>query len=100
MLDRRCLSGVFVERSDLPVGGDPDRVILRRFLNHNDHFVVLFEDTSLAYVLGTLYRDDAFAAGDDTCAIFKANVGLATATDEKGEFTTLQTRFDAIRCSE
>ena len=96
MLDRAALSGVFVERSDLPVGGDPDRVILRRFLNHNDHFVVLFEDTSLAYVLGTLYRDDAFAAGDDTLLRYlKANVGLATATDEKGEFTTLQTRFDA-----
>jgi hypothetical protein len=45
---------------------------------------------------GTLYRDDAFAAGDDTLLRYlKAEARLAPATDEKGGFTALQTAFDA-----
>ena len=94
-LDRAALGGVFVERIEHPVGGDPDRTSLRSFLDHNDHFLVLFDDTSLAYVFGTLYRDDAFAAGDDTLLRYlKADARLASATDEKGGFTALQTTFD------
>jgi hypothetical protein len=95
VLDRPVLSGIFVETSEHPVGGDPDRTSLRSFLDHNDHFLVLFDDATLAYVFGTLYRDDAFAAGDDTLLRYlKADARLATTTSEKGAFTELQTTFD------
>jgi hypothetical protein len=94
-LVRTALSGVFVERSEHAVGGDPDRTSLRSFLDQNDHFLVLFDDASLAFVFGTLYRDDAFAAGDDTLLRYlRADARLALATDEKGGFTALQTTFD------
>ena len=95
-LIRKELSGVFVEKCELPLGNDPDRTSLRGFLEHGDHFLVLFDDASLAYLFGTLYRDDAFAAGDVTLLRYlKADARLAAATDEKGSFTPLQNTFDA-----
>ena len=46
-------------------------------------------------MLGTLYRDDAFAAGDSTLLRnLKAETRLVPATSEKGGFTTVQNRFD------
>ena len=59
-LDRHPFAGIFVESTMHAVGMDPDRLPLRNFLDHNDHFVVLFEDPALAYLFGTLYRDNAF----------------------------------------
>ncbi len=93
--ERAALQGVFVERTECPVGADPDRLALRNFIDHNDHFLVLFDNVSLAYLFGTLYRDDAFAAGDETLLRYlRPDARLALATDEKGTFTAVQTRFD------
>ena len=95
-LDRHPFAGIFVESTMHAVGMDPDRLPLRNFLDHNDHFVVLFEDPALAYLFGTLYRDNAFAAGDETLLRhIKVNAGLVRATSEKGDFATLQAEFDA-----
>ena len=95
VLDRAASVGVFVEKTERPLSRDPDRTSLRKFLDHNDHFLVLFDDASLAYVFGTLERDDAFAAGDHTLLRYlKAYARLAPATSEKGGFTALQTAFD------
>lgn len=96
VLNRTALHGVFVERTECPVGADPDRASLRAFLDHNDHFIVLFENASLAYLFGTLYRDDAFAAGDETLLRYlRPDKRLPNARSEKGEFSAPQTTFDA-----
>lgn len=95
-LNRAALDGVFVERTEHLIGQDPEREPLRAFLDQNDHFLVLFDEVSLAYLFGTLYRDDAFAAGNETLLRhLKAEARLATATDEKGEFEASQIEFDA-----
>ena len=94
--DRIVFSGVFVERTEYQAGADPDRLSLRTFLDQNDHIIVLFENASLTYLFGTLYRDDAFAAGDQTLIRYLAADGrLQNATSEKGEFAIVQTAFDA-----
>jgi hypothetical protein len=96
VLDRGILNGLFVERTNYAVGDDPERTSLRTFIDQNDHFMVLFDEASLAYLFGTLYRDDAFAAGNDTLLRhLKPDARLSTATDEKGTFAAPQTAFDA-----
>jgi hypothetical protein len=52
------------------------------------------EDASLAYLFGALYRDDAFAAGDETLLRYlQADGRLVQATSEKGTFAAAQTEF-------
>jgi hypothetical protein len=93
-LDRPVLRDVWVETSEHPVGADPERTSLRNFIDQNNHFLVLFEDASLAYLFGALYRDDAFAAGDETLLRYlQADGRLVQATSEKGVFAAGQTEF-------
>lgn len=46
------IEGIFVEDAALPVGTDPDRRLLTRYLDREDLFTVLFSDFALAYIDG------------------------------------------------
>jgi hypothetical protein len=50
--------GVEVERSDFPLGGDPERLGLCAYLEAPRQFIVLFDDISLAYINGELVQVD------------------------------------------
>lgn len=57
-------------------------------------FTVLFNDLSLAYVNGTLFRDDALVGGGKMfLRHLIANPSLGAATSEKGSFANGQAEF-------
>ncbi|WP_245320296.1 hypothetical protein [Bradyrhizobium lablabi] len=88
-------SAVEVEDSQHPLGGDPNRLSLRRYIDRENKFIVLFDSLSLAYIDGTLFRDDGFSEGGYALLRHvRANNLLNRVTDEKGTFTTAQTTFD------
>lgn len=56
--------------------------------------VLLFDDPALAYIDGSLFRDDALSGGGDAFLRFlAADPALAATTSEKGTFATGQTAF-------
>jgi hypothetical protein len=85
-----------VERTEHALGQDPSRLSLRRYIDREDGFIVLFEDLSLAYIDGTLFRDDAMVSGGkDFLRYLRVDPLLAAVTDEKGTFTPNHIAFDA-----
>ncbi|KDP95410.1 hypothetical protein ER13_02210 [Brevundimonas sp. EAKA] len=94
-LDLSAAESLTVERADLPVGQDPGGKSLRSYINSESRFVVLFDDLALAYIDGTLYRDDVFAAGgEDLLRYLLTERALADTVSEKGGLTAVQTAFD------
>ncbi len=88
---------IFVEDALLPVGTDADRRPLARFLDQEDLFTVLFSDLSLAYIDGSLYRDEALRGGGaDFLRHLYTAPSLAQATSEKGAFNDGQQVFDDL----
>jgi hypothetical protein len=89
-------TSVEVENTDYQIGQDPNRVSLRRYLNREERFIVLFDVVSYAYIDGTLFRDDALTDGG---AVFlrhlRADPLLANVVSEKGAFTPAHVAFDA-----
>jgi hypothetical protein len=89
------IDGIFVEDAALPVGTDADRKPLARYLDLEDLFTVLFSDLALAYIDGTLYRDEALLGGGaNFLSHLQAAPPLAEAISEKGAFVAGQEAFD------
>lgn len=95
-LELPLLDRIEVEKTIYPVGEDPDRVTLRRYIDRSDLFIVLFEDISLAYIDGGLFRDAGIIAGGlEFIRYLRAEPLLANVASEKGlNFTEAQTSFD------
>ena len=93
-LDRPSLSGIFVEDASLGLGEDPERQPLVRYLDAEDMFTVLFSDLALAYIDGSLFRDEALIGGGHAfMRHLQDEPALAAATSEKGDFAAGQTQF-------
>ncbi len=93
-LERPLLAGVFVEDASFGVGQDPKRVPIVRHIDAEDMFVVLFSDHALAYVQGSLFRDEDIVGGGTTfMRHLIAEPALAATTSEKGGFAVGQTQF-------
>src|SRR5690606_2096908 len=58
-LDLPLASGVSVEQTDYPLGADPNRLSLRRYIDKENGYIILFNDPALAYIGGNLFRDGA-----------------------------------------
>jgi hypothetical protein len=87
---------LMVEAQDQLIGADPNRISLREYLNNEDLFILLFDRLSLAYIGGTLFRDDALVDGGTTLLSYLVtNQLLNDVADEKGPFKKGQTAFDA-----
>jgi len=95
-LDLASLTGVFVEDARLALGTDPDRRTLSKYIDGEDMFSFLFSDLALAYIDGSLFRDEAIVGGD---AAFMRHIltepVLGTTTSEKGTFVAGQHEFTA-----
>jgi hypothetical protein len=90
------VADVEVESTKHPLGQDPDRMPLRRYVDRENLFILLFDTLSLAYIDGTLFRDDALADGGKSFLRYlRPHPLLARVTDEKGTFTRRQHAFDA-----
>ncbi|MGY3582538.1 hypothetical protein ACVIGB_008397 [Bradyrhizobium sp. USDA 4341] len=87
---------VEIEDPDRPLGEDPDRISLRRYVEREDYFIVLFDSPSLAYIDGTLFRDEGFTDGGVALLRYlRANTLLGGVVDEKGKFTAAHATFDS-----
>jgi hypothetical protein len=88
------IASIFVEDANLPVGTDPDRRPLTRYLDRENLFTVLFSDFALAYIDGSLYRDEALLGGGaNFLRHLQPAPPLAQATSEKGAFAGGQHAF-------
>ena len=95
--DFRMLSiaSVFVEDTAFALGTDPARRLLTRYVDREDLFTVLFSDFALAYIDGSLYRDEALLGGGvNFLRHLQAAAPLAQTTSEKGAFAPGQEAFD------
>ena len=89
------IANIFVEDASLLIGTDPNRKPLARYLDREDLFTVLFSDFALAYIDGSLYRDEALLGGGETfLRHLQASPWLVRTTSEKGKFTEGQEVFD------
>jgi hypothetical protein len=59
-------ANVEVESTSYSLGQDPNRMSLRRHIDRENGFILLFDNLSLAYIDGTLFRDDGLADGGKT----------------------------------
>lgn len=95
-LDLPLSSSVEVESVEYLIGRDPDRQTLRTYLDRRDAYIILFDDISLAYIDGTLFRDEVFSTGGGGFLRYlKVEPTLAHVTSEKGTFSANHTEFDA-----
>lgn len=89
------LADVYVEDTQLALGADEDRVLLKQFIDKENTFIVLFDQPRFAYLDGNLYQDDSLInGGNQFQGYLFGNAGLATVTDEKGTFTAAHHTFD------
>lgn len=92
---RPSIADLYVEDVSGNAGEDAKLKPLARFLDHEDKFVLLFSDLALAYINGSLFRDEAMLGGGATfLAHLKTSASLAQATSEKGQVAANQTQFE------
>ncbi|MGO7265423.1 MULTISPECIES: hypothetical protein [Rhizobium] len=85
-----------VENTSFSLGNDEDRVTLKDFLDTSNAPIVLFDDMALAYIDGSIFRDETLRdGGEDLLRYMHPEPTLAASVDEKGNFTPAQTSFDA-----
>jgi hypothetical protein len=67
---------------------------LKRHIDQNDLYTILFDDVAVAYLDGALYRDDSISDGQRFLAYIRTQPGLNAVTGEKGAFLPNQLAFD------
>lgn len=83
-----------IEDRSFPLGADPNAMRLARYIDRKDLFTIIFNDITLAYVEGSLFRDHALVGGGENfMRHLVAEPMLANANSEKGAFTVGQTTF-------
>jgi len=93
-LDLPEIEEIYIETAIGAPGSQADCDHLVRYINQRDLFTVLFSDFRLAYMDGTLYRDDQFADGGGSfLKYFRTNAHLAGVLSEKGQFVPNLTEF-------
>lgn len=93
--DFAALQDIDVEALNVPLGQDAESMSLARYIDRQNLFTVLFTDIALAYIDGSLFRDDALLGGGATfIAHLQASPELVDVTSEKGEFAEGQVDFE------
>jgi hypothetical protein len=67
---------------------------LKRYIDHNNLFSVLFNDPAVVYVGGTLYKDKSLTDGRLFLSHIRSCPDLNNVNDEKGAFAAGQAAFD------
>lgn len=89
------IENIYVEPANPPADQNDLGIPLKRYIDHNDMFAILFNELAVVYMDGTLYRDGNLTDGQAFLSHIRADAQLNGATDEKGEFAVGQTEFDA-----
>lgn len=88
-------STIEVESCEFPLGTDPERRPLHKYLDEIDALIVLFDDVGLAYIDGQVFRDESMLDGGASFLRYlHPEQALANATSEKGDFSAAQREFD------
>lgn len=83
-----------IENRSFALGADPNAMGLARYVDRKDLFTIVFNEIALAYVEGSLFRDDALVGGGDNfLRHLVAEPLLGDASSEKGAFAADQTSF-------
>lgn len=86
--------GLSIEDRSFPLGADPNATGLARHIDRKYLFTIIFNDIALAYVEGSLFRDEALVGGGENfLRHLVAEPMLANANSEKGAFAAGQTNF-------
>lgn len=88
------IENINVEPVNPPAGEDDPGVPIRRYIDQNDLFTILFSDLAVVYLDGALYRDASLGDGTHFLSYLKTDPRLNAVTSEKGGFTALHTAFD------
>jgi hypothetical protein len=88
------IENIYVEPVNLPEGDDDPGVPIRRYIDQNDLFTILFSDLAVVYLDGALYKDPFLGDGTHLLSYLRTDLRLNAATSEKGGFTALHTAFD------
>jgi hypothetical protein len=88
------IENIYVRPADLPSDDDTNSIPLKRYVDHNDLFTVVFTDPTIVYLDGELYKDDSLIDGTAFLAHTSANAHLNCVTSEKGTFSPENTAFD------
>ena len=93
-LDIPEIEDVYVEPANSPLDQREEGIALKRHLDHNNLFSVLFNDLAVVYVDGILYRDSNLTDGRMFLSHIQICRQLNDVTTEKGAFIVEQTTFD------
>ncbi len=89
------IENIYVKPSNQPANDEDIGVPLKRYIDQNDFFTVLFSDPTIVYLDGELYKDDSLTDGTVFLSYIKTDSQLSAATSEKGTFTAAHATFDA-----
>jgi hypothetical protein len=89
------IENIYVKPANQPANDEDNGVPLKRYIDQNNFFTVLFSDPTIVYLDGELYKDDSLTDGTVFLSYIKTDSQLSAATSEKGTFTVAHTTFDA-----
>ena len=89
------LSDIRIRSVDHIPGEDDEGVVLKRYLDQQDLFTVIFNDVTIVYLEGSLFRDGSLRDGSRFLSYFRASHELNDATSEKGTLLANQAVFEA-----
>jgi hypothetical protein len=88
------MADIYVEHVNLP-GNENGGIPLKRYIDQNNLFTILFNDLAVVYIDGTLYRDSNLTDGRSFLMHIRAYAQLHAVTSEKGAFAAGQAAFNA-----
>jgi hypothetical protein len=88
------IEGLYIRPVNPVVGGEDGGIPLKRYIDQNDLFTILFNNVAIAYLDGALYRDDSIADGQQFLSYIRTDPRLKAATSEKGTFSMDHQAFD------
>jgi hypothetical protein len=94
-LDVPEIDNIYVEPANPSEDAEYERVLLKRHIDRKNLYTIVFNDLSIVYLDGALYRDRTLVNGEALLRHVTANAGLNQSVSEKGQFVAGQVAFDA-----
>lgn len=89
------IEDVYVEPLNPGAGEEVGGVPIKRYIDQNDLYSILFNNSAIVYLDGVLYRDDGISDGRHFLSYIRTDPRLNGATSEKGTFSPVHNAFDA-----
>jgi len=86
------IEDIFVEPAN--PGEENNGAPIRRYIDRSNLYTILFNDFSIVYLDGALYKDDSLTDGHRFLSYLRSDATLSVTTSEKGHFSAAHTAFD------